>query len=155
PRPGRVPPLHRHRRVREPRGRLRERQPAGDGGVRRRPGRPVGGPGQLPQPGAGPRRRAVTPGATPTSPGGSPKGPFFRFRRAPAPPITTEMTTRVRGSAMDAVEGGRGTLPAFVGREADMQELHQAWRRAFGGKRQVVLLAGEPGMGKTTLVDPV
>ena len=56
---------------------------------------------------------------------------------------------------MDAVEGGRGTLPAFVGREADIQELHQAWRRAFGGKRQVVLLAGEPGMGKTTLVERV
>ena len=56
---------------------------------------------------------------------------------------------------MDAVEGERGSLPAFVGREADIQELHQAWRRAFGGRRQVVLLAGEPGMGKTTLVERV
>ncbi|MEA2716319.1 MAG: hypothetical protein QOI99_636, partial [Actinomycetota bacterium] len=63
------------------------------------------------------------------------------------------MTTSVRGSAMDAAEGDRGNLPAFVGREADIQELRQAWRRAIGGRRQVVLLAGEPGMGKTTLVD--
>ncbi|MEA2686120.1 MAG: hypothetical protein QOE93_1315, partial [Actinomycetota bacterium] len=47
----------------------------------------------------------------------------------------------------------RGSLPAFVGREADIQELRQAWRRAFGGRRQVVLLAGEPGIGKTTLVE--
>ncbi len=54
---------------------------------------------------------------------------------------------------MDAVEGVRGSLPAFVGREADIQELQQAWRRALDGKRQVVLLAGEPGMGKTTLVE--
>ncbi len=54
---------------------------------------------------------------------------------------------------MDAVEGERGSLPAFVGREADIQELQQSWRLASGGKRQVVLLAGEPGMGKTTLVE--
>ena len=45
------------------------------------------------------------------------------------------------------------SLPAFVGREAEIQELRQAWRRAFGGRRQVVLLAGEPGIGKTTLVE--
>ncbi|MEA2827980.1 MAG: hypothetical protein QOG43_2419 [Actinomycetota bacterium] len=63
------------------------------------------------------------------------------------------MTTRIRGSAVDVVEGDRGSLPAFVDREADIQELQQAWRRAVGGKRQVVLLAGEPGMGKTTLVE--
>ncbi len=59
----------------------------------------------------------------------------------------------MRGSAVDVVEGDRGSLPAFVDRVADIQELQQAWRRAFGGKRQVVLLAGEPGMGKTTLVE--
>ena len=63
------------------------------------------------------------------------------------------MTTRMRGSAVDVVEGDRGSLPAFVDRVADIQELQQAWRRAVGGKRQVVLLAGEPGMGKTTLVE--
>jgi len=54
---------------------------------------------------------------------------------------------------MDAVEGERGSLPAFVGREADIQELRQAWQRAVDGSRQVVLLAGEPGVGKTTLVE--
>ncbi len=54
---------------------------------------------------------------------------------------------------MDAVEGERGNLPAFVGREADIQELRQAWRLAVGGRRHVVLLAGEPGIGKTTLVE--
>ncbi len=63
------------------------------------------------------------------------------------------MTTTIRGSAVGPVEGDRGFLPAFVGREADIQELQQAWRRAVGGRRQIVLLAGEPGMGKTTLVE--
>jgi len=63
------------------------------------------------------------------------------------------MTTSLRGSAIEAVEGDRGTLPAFLGREADIQELHQAWSRAAGGRRHVVLLAGEPGIGKTTLVE--
>ena len=54
---------------------------------------------------------------------------------------------------MDALEGDRGNLPAFVGREADIQELRQAWQRAVDGRRQIVLLAGEPGIGKTTLVE--
>ncbi len=54
---------------------------------------------------------------------------------------------------MDSVEGDRGNLPAFVGREADIQELRQAWKTVLGGRRHVVLLAGEPGMGKTTLVE--
>lgn len=39
----------------------------------------------------------------------------------------------------------------FVGREEEFERLRAAWRAADGGNRQVVLLAGEPGIGKTTL----
>jgi class 3 adenylate cyclase/tetratricopeptide (TPR) repeat protein len=40
---------------------------------------------------------------------------------------------------------------AFVGRAPEMARLQAAWRRAADGPRQVVLLGGEPGAGKTRL----
>lgn len=40
-----------------------------------------------------------------------------------------------------------------VGREAELEQLQQWWELARSGQRQVVFIAGEPGIGKTTLVD--
>jgi DNA-binding winged helix-turn-helix (wHTH) protein len=40
-----------------------------------------------------------------------------------------------------------------VGREAQLAQLHQWWGRALKGERQVVVITGEAGIGKTTLVD--
>jgi DNA-binding winged helix-turn-helix (wHTH) protein len=40
----------------------------------------------------------------------------------------------------------------FVGRQAELARLHESLERARGGERQVVLVTGEPGIGKTTLV---
>ncbi len=40
---------------------------------------------------------------------------------------------------------------AFVGREPELDVLRAAWDRARSGQRGVVLLAGEPGIGKTRL----
>ncbi len=40
---------------------------------------------------------------------------------------------------------------AFVGRSAEREVFEQAWKRAHTGTRQVVLVAGEPGVGKTRL----
>jgi class 3 adenylate cyclase len=40
---------------------------------------------------------------------------------------------------------------AFVGRDPEIAVLDDALRRAQGGRLQVVLVAGEPGIGKTTL----
>ena len=39
----------------------------------------------------------------------------------------------------------------FFGRVAEREALEAAWKRAVAGERQVALLAGEPGMGKTRL----
>lgn len=39
----------------------------------------------------------------------------------------------------------------FVGREAEDERLRLAWKAAVAGERRVALLAGEPGIGKTTL----
>jgi len=41
----------------------------------------------------------------------------------------------------------------FVGREDELAQLHQWWAQACQGRRQVGVIAGEPGMGKTALVD--
>src|SRR5438128_1967383 len=39
----------------------------------------------------------------------------------------------------------------FVGREDQIAEMTRAWERARAGQRQVLLLAGDPGIGKTRL----
>lgn len=41
----------------------------------------------------------------------------------------------------------------MVGREAELARLHAALRKALNGERQVVFVTGEPGIGKTTLVE--
>jgi predicted ATPase/DNA-binding winged helix-turn-helix (wHTH) protein len=41
----------------------------------------------------------------------------------------------------------------MVGREAELVQLHQWWTRALKGERQVVVVTGEAGIGKTTIVD--
>ncbi|MGZ9060264.1 MAG: AAA family ATPase, partial [Burkholderiaceae bacterium] len=42
---------------------------------------------------------------------------------------------------------------AFVGRTEALRRLHSAWERACNRQRAVVWVAGEPGIGKTTLID--
>ncbi len=41
---------------------------------------------------------------------------------------------------------------AFVGRSAERRALLECWERAVAGERQVVVVSGEPGIGKTRLV---
>ncbi|MCZ6893285.1 MAG: AAA family ATPase, partial [Gammaproteobacteria bacterium] len=42
-----------------------------------------------------------------------------------------------------------GGLTPFVGRETEIQMLLDRWRQAEDGEGQVVLLSGEPGIGKS------
>jgi DNA-binding winged helix-turn-helix (wHTH) protein/tetratricopeptide (TPR) repeat protein len=44
-------------------------------------------------------------------------------------------------------------LPLLVGREDERRQLLDAMQATLGGRRQVVFLSGEAGIGKTTLVD--
>jgi DNA-binding winged helix-turn-helix (wHTH) protein len=44
-------------------------------------------------------------------------------------------------------------IPNFVGREAELALLHGWLEKALQGERQIVLVTGEPGIGKTTLVE--
>ncbi|HJY79778.1 MAG TPA: winged helix-turn-helix domain-containing protein, partial [Candidatus Binatia bacterium] len=41
----------------------------------------------------------------------------------------------------------------LVGRESELRQLHEWLEKALYGERQIVFVAGEPGIGKTTLVD--
>ncbi len=40
---------------------------------------------------------------------------------------------------------------SFVGRAAELETFRGAWREALGGERRLVMLGGEPGIGKTEL----
>jgi ABC-type transport system substrate-binding protein/DNA-binding SARP family transcriptional activator len=56
-----------------------------------------------------------------------------------SPPYTSPLLDRLN----------RGRL---VGREAEMREMTDLWKRTAGGESQVLLVSGEPGVGKTRLV---
>lgn len=43
--------------------------------------------------------------------------------------------------------------PSFIGRADAIARLQQAWEQARTGQRAVVWVAGEPGIGKTTLIE--
>ena len=73
-------------------------------------------------------------------------------------------TAHVRETVVDE-RGGPGDSPrhpvppqlaasptvAFVGRERELREMSEVWQRAEAGRPQLLLLAGEPGIGKTRL----
>src|SRR5262245_1189292 len=59
--------------------------------------------------------------------------------------------TEARSQQDGTGNGERGTL--LVGREAELTQLHLWFEQALGGKRQVVCVTGEAGIGKTTLVE--
>src|SRR5215813_3353083 len=44
-------------------------------------------------------------------------------------------------------------ISTLVGRESELALLHAYWEKARHGERQVVFVAGEPGIGKTTVVE--
>ena len=62
------------------------------------------------------------------------------------------LTTVPRRGYRFSVESSVVT-PIFVGRGAEQAGLHEALARARSGRRQVVLVAGEAGAGKTALLD--
>ena len=61
------------------------------------------------------------------------------------------LRTSAAESRFDAAQGRR--LTPFVGREAETERLLGAWQLARTGKGQVVLLAGEAGIGKSRMAE--
>jgi hypothetical protein len=61
----------------------------------------------------------------------------------------------LRPAAVDSrFEAFRGSAPLspLIGREDDLAVLLRRWERAWGGQGQLVLLSGEPGIGKSRLI---
>jgi class 3 adenylate cyclase/predicted ATPase len=49
--------------------------------------------------------------------------------------------------------GGARALTQFVGREEELAMLARRWERAYGAEGQLALIVGEPGLGKSRLIE--
>ncbi|MDQ5853922.1 MAG: AAA family ATPase, partial [Chloroflexota bacterium] len=58
-----------------------------------------------------------------------------------------------RGGDDNTQVGTSARATRAVGREAELRRLHEHLEHALGGTRQIVFVVGEPGIGKTTLVN--
>jgi DNA-binding winged helix-turn-helix (wHTH) protein len=74
----------------------------------------------------------------------------YRFRLADASGGAASPRVAAETSASTSSPGAAGVV---VGREVALDQLSAAWRAAQRGERQLVFVAGEPGIGKTTLVE--
>lgn len=73
----------------------------------------------------------------------------------PGPATTAVYAAVVDSPLADAAETGptARTRTELVGRDREWRHLVEAWQRAANGPPRVVLVTGEPGIGKTRLVD--
>jgi len=70
----------------------------------------------------------------------------YRFIAVPAVPAMTS------GRAIVAA-AGPPQASSFIGRTGAVARLQRAWDQACSGQRALVWIAGEPGIGKTTLIE--
>src|SRR5207302_2031426 len=70
---------------------------------------------------------------------------------------TARLVARVRdtrvGRRVVAAPPDARPRPPLVGRSVELAKLTAAWQRARGGRGQVVIVEGEPGEGKTRLIE--
>src|SRR5262245_38782826 len=71
------------------------------------------------------------------------------FKGVPVP-VTLYRIVRVSGGRRRT---GARTLTPFIGREEDLGVLVRRWERAHAGEGQFLLIVGEPGIGKSRLVE--
>ncbi|NOT55468.1 MAG: AAA family ATPase, partial [Deltaproteobacteria bacterium] len=64
-----------------------------------------------------------------------------------------ENTQRAQVELLSPAPSTQHPTPNFVGREAELAQLHSLFAKARDGQRQLVFVTGEPGIGKTTLVE--
>ena len=70
--------------------------------------------------------------------------------RASPDPVQLFRIVRASGGGR---RGGARALTPFVGREEELGLLRRRWERARAGEGQLVLIVGEPGLGKSRLVE--
>src|SRR6059058_927326 len=70
---------------------------------------------------------------------------------------TARLAARIRdtrvGRRVVAAPPDARPRPPLVGRSVELVKLTAAWQRARGGRGQVVIVEGEPGEGKTRLIE--
>ena len=69
----------------------------------------------------------------------------------PACEVAWEPLTAAAAAAVPLPSVVTGLGRIFVGRDEELTRLRQWWKEARGGTRRLVLLGGEPGVGKTRL----
>jgi class 3 adenylate cyclase/predicted ATPase len=83
-------------------------------------------------------------------------------RAVPAPATTQSVASSKEEAGGWRLETGPTSLQAsslqsqvssIVGREAELAQLHQWLEKALNGERRIVFVTGEPGIGKTTLLE--
>ncbi len=72
----------------------------------------------------------------------------YRFIAVPTAVPAAGAVAQVKGAP-----AGREAELWFIGRTEEVARLHSLWDGVLGGKRAVVWIAGEPGIGKTTLIE--
>jgi len=84
----------------------------------------------------------------------------YRFIASPVPLKAPDSAAGARAdvaiqapSVPDSFEADAEPAPLFVGRVAELAWLGRIWDHVLRGKRAVTWVAGEPGIGKTTLIE--
>src|SRR5262249_48310713 len=73
---------------------------------------------------------------------------------SPAVGCQSAVRSKQTPAAPPQLASGHWPLPTpLVGRETELAQLHRWLDKAAHGERQVVFITGEPGIGKTTLVE--
>ena len=75
----------------------------------------------------------------------------FQVKGKTDPVRVYALVREIQGRTRLEVSKERG-LTALVGRDAEIQRLRQIYQRAVGGDGAIVLLAGDPGVGKSRLL---
>jgi len=73
----------------------------------------------------------------------------YRFVGAISTPSAWPSTPARATGPLSAEENA----PPLIGRASELERLRNAWRRAAAGERQIVLIAGEAGVGKSRLIE--
>ena len=85
------------------------------------------------------------------SPGSSsPRSKGAHELKGVAQPLSAFSIVRASGGGR---RGGARALTPFVGREEELGLLARRWERARAGEGQLVLIVGEPGLGKSRLIE--
>src|SRR5206468_3920581 len=71
----------------------------------------------------------------------------------PAPPAVPPAGPARPGAPAPPLPSSAVLPPLFVGRAAEVATLRHGLAQALRGQRQVVVVSGEAGLGKTTVVD--